>query len=515
MSPSVTWVGVSYGAVSRTDGATALTRSHYQADAAPTPTSIHELAEAGTDASSSSLSQWLLLPADAPAWAGDRHTLWTRAGQAERRYDAQEARFLDVTWPRQLPLSTVAEAVELIYGPFRRDGLAVQIDLHIKTASDGLPNVHLHGLISTRTLGPDGFSRLKYRALADWFHSVGGFAARQHVADVLNLLAGKHASDITFDPRSNAARGRPVSEDRLSNSYIRRPDTEAARDLLARRDLQRHQRRTLVKVEGLRDRVEARIGKLERELRADLDALPWWSSIQPSEKRPLPADDWATLRRSVPMVDVGPPISLGADGIALDVGSRAVIDEGDRIRIEGALDNAAGLVLLALSDRKGWEVESLQSASEAAPSWFSSARTNGSNRTLLTTVGPLTVAGVHAVADAWRRMPQRSKSTRSSSFATSRTTAKLMRRLAVARLPASGRPSETDIVGLMHEISEGEAPGVAMWEVWKSTLDFSLLAVSSCLGHKPKPRPGRMATGSSTPAPTPPECDPPVELKFI
>src|SRR5690606_7889322 len=97
-------------------------------------------------------------------------------------------------------------------------------------------------MISTRQLGPNGFSRKKDRALNDLFRSESGRWARRHVARAFTNIAKKHGIILVFDPRSNAERGLPVAEDRVTRSYVRNPDGVVARAMLARRDEQRQLR---------------------------------------------------------------------------------------------------------------------------------------------------------------------------------------------------------------------------------------------------------------------------------
>lgn len=513
MSHSTTWVGVSFGAVSRARGGSALLRSQYQAEVGIARSAISDRRRAE---SAAQFGHWLLLPDDAPEWAADRIVLWTKAARAEKRYDAQEARFLDVTWPRQLPLSAIGEAVELLFGRFRHDGLAVQVDLHTEEARDGLPNPHLHALIATRILGRGGFSARKHRELSDWFHSAGGRAARWHVADVLNGLAAVHGVAITFDPRPNRERGLPVAEDRLPRSFTRRPDTVAARDLLARRDRQRCQRREHEEAHELLIENELEIAGLKRQRKAQLDALPYLTGPRTMTKLPLGRDDWDLWRRSMPRLPLAPPVSLDVDGIALPVGERALIDAGDSVRVEGALDNEAGVALLALADWKGWSKTHLQT--NTAPSWFApSASDDQSAAGLPLILDALSWEGVGAIVSAWRA--QKSGPGGGSRIVTSpssRITVDLARRLAVARLPDSGEPVKADVIGLMHRAVRDEPLGPASWELWKVRLDLALVVLGRPFDHIHRRRAAR-APEQTLPAPAdvPNEHVPSTELRFF
>jgi hypothetical protein len=319
-----------------------------------------------------------------------------------------------------------------------------------------------------------------------------------------------------FDSRSNAARGLPIAEDRLPRSYIRRPDTIAARDLLARQDQQRQERHDYwVTHDGLAA-AELKVASLERTRRAALDALPCAMSPQASNTPVLDRAEWETWRLSLPGISLAPPVSLDNDGYALPVGGRAIIDGGDTIRIEGELDNAAGIVLLALADRKGWT--RMQFQAETPPNWFEPGQSSiPREATPSPALSPLSWEGVGKVVAAWREPPRRSR--RRSSRATdlsSRVAVDLRQRLAVARLPGAGDPDKEDVLGLMQEAVRDQPPGVAHWEMWKARLDLAMTAVLDFRKRKPRRKPDPAATQDLPPRiEGPAEKDLSTELKFF
>lgn len=104
-----------------------------------------------------------------PAWVFDRQTLWNTVERAEKRVDAQFAREVEITLPRELDR---AEAVELVRSfvreHFTGQGMIADIGIHEPHAADGELQPHAHVLLSLRRLDPStetGFSRTKER---DW-----------------------------------------------------------------------------------------------------------------------------------------------------------------------------------------------------------------------------------------------------------------------------------------------------------------------------------------------------------
>ena len=102
-------------------------------------------------------------------WVFDRQTLWNRVEAAEKRVDAQLAREIEITLPREL---TKDQQVELVRG-FVRDhfvslGMVADIAIHRPVAADGLAQPHAHILLTLRRLesgSETGFSPTKER---DW-----------------------------------------------------------------------------------------------------------------------------------------------------------------------------------------------------------------------------------------------------------------------------------------------------------------------------------------------------------
>ena len=151
--------GVSYGGVSRRDGWSAVGRSRYQMGI-ETHDGVPETKRRGGEPVEH-VRQWLMLPAGVDRAVWSPSAIWAAAGRCEKRRDAREARYFDVTWLRGLPTKHLPDFVEALFTPFVEMGLPVQVDWETSRGDDGKANDHVHGLIGTRPLSNDGFDTRK------------------------------------------------------------------------------------------------------------------------------------------------------------------------------------------------------------------------------------------------------------------------------------------------------------------------------------------------------------------
>jgi ATP-dependent exoDNAse (exonuclease V) alpha subunit len=111
----------------------------------------------------------ILAPEGAPAWVFDRQTLWNMVERSEKRKDAQLAREVEITLPRELSHDQQTQLVKaFVRDHFVSKGMVADIAIHEPTGSDGLRQPHGHILLTMRRLdagSETGFSRTKER---DW-----------------------------------------------------------------------------------------------------------------------------------------------------------------------------------------------------------------------------------------------------------------------------------------------------------------------------------------------------------
>ncbi|MBS0224854.1 MAG: MobA/MobL family protein [Proteobacteria bacterium] len=95
-----------------------------------------------------------LAPVNAPDWVNDPSQLWNEVERAEKRKDAQTAREINIALPRELDLTALCTlTLDYARAVFVEHGMVAQVAFHdIETF-----NPHAHIMLTTRTIGPDGF----------------------------------------------------------------------------------------------------------------------------------------------------------------------------------------------------------------------------------------------------------------------------------------------------------------------------------------------------------------------
>ena len=103
----------------------------------------------------------IVVPADSPAWARDRESLWNAAEAAETRKNSCIARDVVVSLPAELTAEQrQALALTLAAELAERHHCAVDVALHRPDRHGDARNFHAHLLCSTRRLGPVSYTHL-------------------------------------------------------------------------------------------------------------------------------------------------------------------------------------------------------------------------------------------------------------------------------------------------------------------------------------------------------------------
>lgn len=145
----------------------------------------------------------LVLPAGAPAWAGDRAALWNAAEAAEKRKDARVARDYEVAIPKEL---TREQGIELVrdfaQALVDRYGVAIDFNVHRDDlrawdgSEKGWQGYHAHVLATTRKLGREGFGDKAAIELSDTKRkSLGlsnGAAEIEQIRQLWEVAANRH-----------------------------------------------------------------------------------------------------------------------------------------------------------------------------------------------------------------------------------------------------------------------------------------------------------------------------------
>lgn len=207
------------------------------------------------------VAHFVVAPDDAPTWAKDCEQLWSKAAAAEKRVDAQEARLMELSLPRALPKKYWLKLARGLARVFAERGMVVQVDIHCPMACDGLPNPHVHFMMTLRRIRDGKFERKKAR---DWNDDFRGKAKdiRHKIAEFLNRFCQLRGIDYHADARSNVHRGLPPAEVRLPRWNV----LEYKRSGRKTRALEQRDRERTARAEVARLETECR--EIERELAA-------------------------------------------------------------------------------------------------------------------------------------------------------------------------------------------------------------------------------------------------------
>jgi hypothetical protein len=140
----------------------------------------------------------VMLPPGAPSAYRDPVCLWTEAEAAENRKNARLGRTFAAAIPHEIPEDLRHEFCRDLFRPISDLGFAVEWCRHrvphlLPDARDkGTDNDHVHGLVSVRTVTPEGFSKLKDRVFKEYMHRDEGREVRRDFAQRMNAFMERH-----------------------------------------------------------------------------------------------------------------------------------------------------------------------------------------------------------------------------------------------------------------------------------------------------------------------------------
>ncbi|MFX3679939.1 MAG: MobA/MobL family protein [Hyphomicrobiales bacterium] len=168
----------------------------------------------------------IVLPEGAPDWAADRTQLWNTVDTTARRKDARLAKTIEAAITREVPATQREALLRAFVAPYVALGCVADIAIH----EDGTDhNPHVHILLTTRALTPDGFgaklAALEQRRFVK--------QARERWAELTNHYLKQAGSTLRVDHRSYKARG-----------ITAEPTVHRGPDRLERQQKREHARRT-------------------------------------------------------------------------------------------------------------------------------------------------------------------------------------------------------------------------------------------------------------------------------
>ena len=136
----------------------------------------------------------VMLPEGAPERLADRITLWNEVEAGEKRGDAQLAREVEFSIPKELNREDgIALARDYVKTQFVDRGMVADLNVHWDHATDGSPKPHAHVMLSMRDVGPDGFGN-KNR---DW----NDRALLQHWREAWSAHVNERLAELGIDAR--------------------------------------------------------------------------------------------------------------------------------------------------------------------------------------------------------------------------------------------------------------------------------------------------------------------------
>ena len=163
----------------------------------------------------------VLLPEGAPERLNDRTTLWNEVEAGEKRKDAQLAREIEFSIPREMNREDgVRLARDFVQREFVDRGMVADLNVHWDRAEDGSPKPHAHVMLAMREVGPDGFGNKERdwnrgELLQHWREAWGA-----HVNERLTELG----IDARIDHRSYADQGIVLEpQNKIGPAASRRP----------------------------------------------------------------------------------------------------------------------------------------------------------------------------------------------------------------------------------------------------------------------------------------------------
>lgn len=146
----------------------------------------------------------IMLPEGAPEQWRDRERLWNDVEAFEKRKDAQLAREVEFSIPREMSKADGIElARDFVQAEFVERGMIADLNVHWDIGVDGQPKPHAHVMLTMREVGPDGFGQKE----RDWNRTELVEQWRERWADHVNARLAELDIDARIDHRSLEAQG--------------------------------------------------------------------------------------------------------------------------------------------------------------------------------------------------------------------------------------------------------------------------------------------------------------------
>lgn len=151
----------------------------------------------------------IITPDGAPEWMKDRQSLWNGVEAGEKRKDAQLAKEIILTLPRNLDLEQHKEVVrDFVKENLTSKGLVADFAIHSPEASDGDRNPHAHIMYTLRPVEDGKFGKKLSGYQDGLLDSKQCLQQMRHSYEsILNNASQKAESEVRFDLRSLKEKG--------------------------------------------------------------------------------------------------------------------------------------------------------------------------------------------------------------------------------------------------------------------------------------------------------------------
>src|SRR3546814_819970 len=146
----------------------------------------------------------IMLPESAPERFSDRATLWNEVEATEKRKDAQLAREVEFSIPREMSKDDGIElARDFVQAEFVERGMIADLNVHWDIGAEGLAKPHAHVMLTMRAMNEQGFGAKE----RDWNRTELVEEWRERWADHVNARLAELDIDARIDHRSYEAQG--------------------------------------------------------------------------------------------------------------------------------------------------------------------------------------------------------------------------------------------------------------------------------------------------------------------
>jgi Ti-type conjugative transfer relaxase TraA len=174
----------------------------------------------------------IMLPEGAPARWADRGTLWNEVEAGEKRKDAQLARDIEISLPRELgKAEAIRLAQDFVREQFVDRGMVADLNVHWTQARDGGEQPHAHVMLTMREVVPGRAGHEEERAFGKkvvaWNDRALLGEWRERWAELANARLLELGHDIRIDHRSYAEQGIDLEpQHKIGPAGVRREDRE-------------------------------------------------------------------------------------------------------------------------------------------------------------------------------------------------------------------------------------------------------------------------------------------------